>query len=148
MNKINATIMLTMNITQGNEHSKTSYETDAKFYFLDKDKKFFLFFDEEFNDASEVTKCRFEIDDESLRMRRRGPIVIEQKHVRGQKTVGYIKTPFGHVDTNLQTFKLSFTLQPNGHYELDLGYHLSTGNEKTGTYLLNISIVMKEEIIS
>lgn len=142
----NSNIHLTMHITQGNERSKTSYEADANF--LEKDGKFFLFFDEENDGGDEVTKCRFEISDDSLRMRRNGRVVIEQRHLRDQKTDGYIKTPFGHLDTKLRTFKFSFTRYSNGHYHLNLGYDLYTGDAKTGTYLLKVTIMTKEEIIS
>jgi len=126
-----------MQISQNEESFETSYDTEANF--LEKDGKFFLFFDEK-NDDGEVTKCRFEISDISLRMRRNGPIVIEQIHVKDQMTDGYIKTPFGHVDTKLQTFKFSFSKQTGRNYYLDLGYNLYTGVEETGTYLLKIKI--------
>ena len=134
----NTIINLTMTITQGFEISKTSYEADANL--LEKDGKFFLFFDEENYDDHEITKCRFEISDDSLRMRRNGPIVMEQTHINGEETSGYIKTPFGHVNTKLQTSQFSFTRQTNGNYHLDLGYDLYTDGEKTGCYLLEIII--------
>jgi uncharacterized beta-barrel protein YwiB (DUF1934 family) len=134
----NSKINLTMHIIQGNERSKTSYEADANF--LEKDGKFFLFFDEE-NEDSNRTKCRFEISDDTLRMRRNGPIVMEQRHIQGQKTEGYIKTPFGQADTKIRTFQFSFVKRANGHYHLDLGYDLYTGAQKTGTYLLEIIII-------
>lgn len=146
MNKTNATINLTMQMTQGEESSKTSYETDANF--LEKDGKFFLFFDEENEVDKVITNCRFEINNDSLRMRRNGPIVVEQKHLSGQKTDGYIKTPFGHLDTKIQTHEFSFTLTTNAYYDLDLSYDLYTEAEKTGTYSLNMTIMMKEQIIS
>lgn len=141
----NSNITVTMQVTQGEERSKTSYEVGANF--LEKDGKFFLFFDEENEDDNIVTKCRFEIDNDSLRMRRNGPIVIEQRHLRGHKTDGYIKTPFGHLDTKLRTFQFSFTRQTNGYYDLTLGYDLYTGAEKTGTYVLNMTIMKKEVIV-
>jgi len=142
----NSKINLTMNITQGFESSETSYEIDANF--LEQDGKFFLLFDEENYDDDEVTKCRFEISDDSLRMRRNGPIVMEQTHMKDQQTDGYIKTPFGHVETKLLTSQLSFNERANGTYCLQLSYDLYTGDEKAGTYSLEIIITKKEEIIS
>jgi len=141
----NSKINLTLTITQGFEISKTSYEADASFF--EKDGIFFLFFDEENYDDETITKCRFEISDDSLRMRRNGPIVVEQTHIKDQKTRGYIKTPFGHVGTELQTSGFSFTPQRSDNYCLDLGYDLYIGDEKTGNYSLEI-IIKKEEIPS
>ncbi|MCL2559725.1 MAG: DUF1934 domain-containing protein [Turicibacter sp.] len=135
-----------MHIVQGNERMKTSYEADAKF--VEKDGRWFLFYDEHNEEDGEITKCRFEIESDTLRMRRNGPIVIEQSHQRDAKTEGYMKTPFGHMDTKIRTFKYAFTLKTNGDYLLALGYDLYTGGEKTGTYLLNITITEKEEVIS
>jgi len=134
---LNSRINLTIRITQDGDHSQTAYETDANF--LEKDGKFYLFFDEQ-NDDGEITKCRFEISDHTLRMRRNGPIVIEQNHVNKQETFGYIKTPFGHVDTSIQTSHFSFKKQASETYYLELEYDLYTGAEKTGSYSLEIII--------
>ena len=88
-------------------------------------------------------------------MRRNGPIVMEQMHIEGQETEGYIKTPFGHMNTRLKTSQFSFTQQTDGTYRLNLGYDLYTGEEKTGTYLLEIIVtrlkhseIKKEAIVS
>lgn len=138
----NSKIELTMSITQGFDCSKTAYEADANFF--EKDGKFFLLFDETNDDDGDLTKCRFEISKHALRMRRNGPIVLEQTHVKAQETKGYIKTPFGHVATSVQTSQLSFKKSNNATYYLELGYELYTGEEKTGTYSLEITIRLKE----
>ena len=141
----NSNISLTMHIIQNNERSTTSYNIDANFF--EKDNQFILSFDEKNDDDIEITNCRLEISEDSLRMRRNGQIVVEQTHVKNQKdhlTNGYIKTPFGRVATKLRTFNLSFIQQANGSYHLDLGYDLYTDNERTGTYLLEIMITKKE----
>jgi len=134
----NSKIKLTMQIKQDEDHFETTYETDATFH--KKDDTFFLFFDEVSEDDLEITKCRFEITDQSLRLRRNGPIVIDQTHIENQETKGYIKTPFGYVDTRLKTSKLSFNKQLSGSYRLELNYDLYTGLEHTGNYFLTIMI--------
>ncbi|MCL1989594.1 MAG: DUF1934 domain-containing protein [Defluviitaleaceae bacterium] len=139
----NSKVKLTMQVEQEHDKAQTAYETNA--YFLEKAGKFFLFFDEE-NEDNHITKCRFEISDDTLRIRRNGPIFMEQTHVKHQKTTGYMKTPFGHIATEVQTFQLSFIQQMSGHYELKLNYDLYTDNEKTGTYSLAIIIQSKEDI--
>jgi len=134
----NAKINFTMHITQDADRSKTEYVTDANF--TEKDDKFYLFFDERLDAEEEITKCRFEIENNSLRLRRNGPIVLEQLHISDTKTDGYLKTPFGRVETKTRTFQFSFVKRENGDYHLDLGYDLYTGDEKTGTYLLEMII--------
>jgi len=134
----NSVVKFKMHITQDGDQSQMEYSTDASF--AAKDGKFYLFFDERLDAEEEVTKCRFEIEDNSLRLRRNGPIVLEQLHIKDTKTDGYIKTPFGRVETKTQTFQFSFVACENGDYLLDLGYDLYTGNEKTGKYLLAIII--------
>ena len=123
---------------QDDDRSTTEYETEASF--LEKDGEFSLLFDEQNYDEAEITKCRLEISDDSLRMRRNGPIIVEQTHVKDEMTDGYIKTPFGRVLTQLRTFRLSFAQQDNGDYHLELAYDLYTDEERTGTYLLDIEI--------
>ena len=135
----NSNIHVTMHITEGEEKSETSYQAAANFF--EKDEKFFLFFDEKNEDDNAITKCRFEISDDALRIRRNGPIVVEQIHRIDQETNGYIKTPFGHMDTGLQTFQFSFTHEADGNYHLNLGYDLYIGGTKTGTYLLEMVII-------
>ena len=144
--KTNANINLTMHIIQGFDRTKTAYTAKANFF--EKDGKFYLFFEELNPDDGTLTKCRFEICAKMLRLRRNGQVVIEQTHIHDEKTAGYLKTPFGHLDTKLKTFKFSFNRQTDGAYQLALGYDLYTGTEKTGTYLLEIIILPKEEIIS
>ena len=140
----NSKAHVTMDMTQAEVHSKTSYDVDA--HFFQQNGKFFLFFDEE-SDEGHVTKCRFELNDETLRLRRNGQMIMEQTHVKNQKTKGYIKTPFGHLDTHLQTFQLALK-KDGGNYHLDLGYDLYTEGQKSGTYLLTIVIALKEALIS
>lgn len=134
----NSKIKFTMHITQGGDRSKTEYTTDATF--TEKDGKFYLFFDERLDAEEEITKCRFEIEDDVLRLRRNGPIVLEQLHIKDSKTDGYLKTPFGRMETKTRTFQFSFVTRENGNYHLDLGYDLYTSDEKTGQYLLEIII--------
>ena len=126
---------------QNDERSTTEYETDA--CFLEENGKFSLLFDEQNCGEEEITQCRLEISDDSLRMRRNGPIVVEQTHINEKVTDGYIKTPFGRVLTKLRTFRCSFTERDDGSYYLELAYDLYTDEERTGTYLLDIEIMLK-----
>ena len=137
----NAKIDLTMSITQDGDCSETKYTTDAEF--VEKHGRYILYFDEKNYDGDEVTRCRFELVDDSLKMRRNGPIVLEQLHINDTETDGFIKTPYGRVETKLKTFKFVFEPQANGEFHLDLGYDLYTDGEKTGTYLLDIIIDSK-----
>jgi len=134
----NSNINLSMTITQDFDTSVTSYETEAKF--IKKNDLWYLFFDEVNYDDHETTQCRFEISLNSVRMRRNGPIILEQMHELDKDTEGYIKTPFGHVTTRLVTTKYNFLEIDSNNYELNLRYHLYTGDELTGTYTLVINI--------
>jgi len=134
----NSKISLSMHIMQDDDRSTTEYMADATF--LEKDGEFSLLFDEQNYDEGEITKCRLEISTNSLRMRRNGPVVVEQTHVKDEITDGFIKTPFGRVITKLRTFRLSFAKQDDGNYHLELAYDLYTDEERTGTYLLDIVI--------
>lgn len=125
-------------IKQDEDVFETSYETDATF--REKDGIFFLFFDETNEDDQQITKCRFEITNQTLRLRRNGPIVIDQLHINNQETKGYIKTPFGHVDTTIKTSRFSFSEDVAGMHRLKLDYNLYTGPEYTGSYFLEIII--------
>lgn len=137
----NSKIKLTMHIIQDDERSTTEYETEASF--LEEEGKFSLLFDEQNDGEEEITRCRLEISDDSLRMRRNGPIVLEQTHINEEVTDGLIKTPFGRVLTKVRTFRCSFTKQDDGSYYLELAYDLYTDEERTGTYLLDIEITLK-----
>jgi len=129
----NSKINLTMKITQGFEVSTTKYVANGSF--IEKDGKFFLFFDEKGCDDNDITKCRFEISEDSMRLRRNGAIVTEQMHVNNQETNGYIKTPFGHMKTIIKTTDLTFE-----NYHLSLRYDLFINNELTGNYNLKVKI--------
>jgi len=135
----NSKIDLTMHIMQDDNHSTTSYGTEATF--LVKNGEYSLLFDEQNYDEVEITNCRLEISGNALRMRRNGPIVVEQTHIKDQMTDGFIKTPFGRVLTKLQTFRFSFIQKSNGDYYLELAYDLYTDEERTGTYSLEITIM-------
>ena len=137
----NSKINLTMHIIQDNDRSTTEYDAEATF--LAKNGEFSLVFHEQNYGDEEKTQCRLEISADSLRMRRNGPIVVEQTHVKDEMTDGYIKTPFGRVPTKLRTFRFSFIQQDNEDYFLELGYDLYTDGDRTGTYLLEIIVMEK-----
>lgn len=143
---LNAHIKFTMEIEQEDEQSTTSYETLGRFY--EEAHGYFLFFDEKSDQDTEVTKCRFELSGDKLRLRRVGPITVEQSHSEKKQTTGYIKTPFGRMATTIQTNILSFNRLATGFYRLNLHYDLYIQGEKTGTYQLKITVTQKEEHVS
>lgn len=134
----NFNLHFTLHLTQDKEQTKTSY--DAAATFIEKDGTCFLFFDETNEKTQVKTKCRFEINGDSLRMRRNGPIVVEQTHARGQKTQGYIQTPFGQIDTALHTHHFSFLKQDDTTFKIILHYEMQIGLEQTRTYHLEMTI--------
>jgi len=134
----NSKIKFTMTIIQDGDRSKAEYTTNARF--TEKDGKYILYFDEKLEDDPEITKCRFEIEDNILRLRRTGQIVIEQTHIKAQKTSGYIKTPFGLMETEVKTNRFTFVENSDGEYRLDLKYDLYIDNEKAGNYVLKIIV--------
>jgi len=134
----NSNIHLSLTINQDSEISHTEYQTDAKF--LNKNNVWYLFYDEFNEESREKTQCRFEITQNSIRMRRNGPIIIEQNHEINNETTGYIKTTFGEIITRIiTTNNRLFEIEKNVH-KLELNYELYTGEELTGIYSLTINI--------
>jgi uncharacterized beta-barrel protein YwiB (DUF1934 family) len=132
--------MLTTN--QNGQKSATAYQSPA--VFLKKNDIFYLFFDEHRDEG--ITKCRFEMTTDSLRIRRNGEVVTEQLHVLNMLTDGYIKTSFGHLDTQIVTTRLAFVKQTITSYKLTVKYDFYIEKEKSGTYRLELNIKTKELI--
>jgi len=140
---LNSKISLSIRIVQDNEKSETTYLADGKFAV--KDGIFNLSFDEENVEDNGITKCRFEISDDTLLMKRNGPVVVEQTHATGKRTPGVIKTPFGRMDTEIETTHFTFTEKSPSEYQLHLSYDLYIGMERAGVYNLDLNVQLNNE---
>jgi len=134
----NSNVSFLMTITDDGEEMETRYDTVGTF--KEKDGVWYLLFDE-VNDEGDVTKCRFEISREAVRVRRKGPMIINQTHELAVVTTGYIKTPFNHVDTRLMTKQLDFINDSEDVFTLLVDYDLFTGESLVGHYKLFIEIL-------
>lgn len=134
-NKITGIIKFQMTLTQGLDKTETKYDTQATLY--KKQGKYFLFFDEINFEDNSITKCRFEIDQETIRIRRDGQVIMDQTFKIGESTSGYIKTVYGQLDTTTKTHRLSLDLLEN-QINLVLDYDLFVSAERAGNYKLII----------
>ncbi len=140
--KINGIVNFQMILTQGLDKTETKYDAQATLY--KKQGKYFLFFDEiNFEDNSK-TKCRFEIDQDSIRIRRDGQVIMDQTFNIGESTTGYIKTVYGQLDTIAKTHRLSLDFLET-QINLVLDYDLFVSAERAGNYKLIIKF-NKEDI--
>ena len=96
-----------------------------------------------FEDDS-ITKCRYEMDDNSVRIRRDGPIIMDQIYKISELQSGYIKTIYGQLDTKSKTHRLSLEIL-DATLTLNLDYDLFVSNERAGNYKLTV-IFNKEDI--
>jgi len=140
---LNSKISLSIRITQDGERSETTYLADAAF--IKKGEKVTLTFDEQNVEDDGVTKCRFEINNGTLLMKRNGPVIVEQTHKIGEKTQGSIKTPFGRMNTEVETTSFTFTERSLAEYQFHLTYELYVGMERAGTYNLDLNIKVNNE---
>lgn len=128
-NKLVGTVSFYLQTTQDCETTKTTYDVPATLY--SKNDKNYLFFEDQ-----ERVKCRFEFDEENLRMRREGPMVVDQNHIYNKTTTGYIKTPYGQLSTKIKTH--DYLLRQKPKLKIVLAYDLYIDHEITGTYQLQI----------
>jgi len=138
----NSKISLSIRITQDGEKSETTYLADANFAL--KNEKIILTFDEQNVEDDGVTKCRFEISGDALLMKRDGPVVVEQTHIKDEKTQGSIRTPFGRMNTEVETTHFTFTERSSSEYQLHLAYDLYVSTERAGIYNLDLNIKINE----
>ncbi len=133
-NKQTGIITFKMIVTQGLEVTETFYKTEATLFL--KNDQYYLFYNESSVDDESITKCRYEFTENELRIRRQGNVVIEQNHKIGQRTVGYMKTQYGNLDTVIKTHQL--TINNDDLIEIVLDYDLYISNERTGNYKLTM----------
>lgn len=141
-NKINGSVSFQMNVTQGLEVTETKYDAQATLY--KKEEKYFLFFDETNFEDNSITKCRFEIAQDTLRIRRDGQVIMDQTFKISESITGYIKTIYGQLDTNAKTHRLSLDVF-NDQLNLTLDYDLFVSTERAGNYKLTVKF-NKEDI--
>lgn len=140
--KITGLVSFKMILTQGKDVSETKYETTG-ILFKKQDNQF-LFFEEMTYEAVEPTKCRVEFNSNQMRIRRNGPVIMDQVYKLSENVEGYIKTVYGQLNTEVKTYVLSVENNSNS-VELILDYDLYVSNEKAGNYKLTIGFT-KEEI--
>ena len=141
-NKISGLVSFHMKLTQGLDVTETKFDTSATLY--KKNEKFFLFFNETNFEDDSITKCRYEMDDNSVRIRRDGPIIMDQIYKISALQSGYIKTIYGQLDTKSKTHRLSLEIL-DATLTLNLDYDLFVSNERAGNYKLT-GIFNKEDI--
>lgn len=141
-NKTSGSLSFHMKLTQGLDITETTFETSATLY--KKNEKFFLFFNETNFEDDSITKCRYEMDDTTVRIRRDGSIIMDQIYKISELQAGYIKTVYGQLDTKSKTHRLSLEILDN-KLTLNLDYDLFVSNERAGNYKLTV-IFNKEDI--
>lgn len=142
INKTSGSLSFHMKLTQGLDITETTFETSATLY--KKNEKFFLFFNETNFEDDSITKCRYEMDDTTVRIRRDGSIIMDQIYKISELQAGYIKTVYGQLDTKSKTHRLSLEILDN-KLTLNLDYDLFVSNERAGNYKLTV-IFNKEDI--
>lgn len=97
----------------------------------------FLFFDEINIDNNQITKCRLEFDAENIRIRRNGPIIVDQRYTINTLVDGYIKTPYGELNSVVKTHRYNIE-EYEDKLQINLDYDLIIANERVGNYKLII----------
>lgn len=141
-NKISGSLSFHMKLTQGLDITETKYETSATLY--RKNEKLFLFFNETNFEDNSITKCRYEIDENTVRIRRDGQVIMDQYYKVSEPQTGYIKTIYGQLDTKSKTHRLSVD-DLDENLTLNLDYDLFVSSERAGNYKLTVMFT-KEEI--
>lgn len=135
MNKITGFVSFFLKVTQGLEAVETNYEVSGILY--KKGDKYYLFFDETNFDDNSTTKCRIEFNEQEIRIRRDGQVIIDQIYKAGKSTIGYIKTVYGQLDTDVKTHY--YILEESAlSVRFVLDYDLFVSKERSGNYKLII----------
>ena len=135
MKKISGSVSFYMKVTQGLEVTETSYTTEGIYY--KKNNMCFLFFDGINIDNNQITKCRLEFDAENIRIRRNGPIIVDQRYTINTLVDGYIKTPYGELNSVVKTHRYNIE-EYEDKLQINLDYDLIIANERVGNYKLII----------
>ena len=141
-NKISGSLSFHMKLTQGLDVTETKFDTSAILY--KKNEKLFLFFNETNFEDDSITKCRYEIDENIVRIRRDGQIIMDQNYKVSEPQIGYIKTIYGQLDTKSKTHRLSLEVLDE-KIILNLDYDLFVSGERAGNYKLTVAF-NKEDI--
>lgn len=142
MNKISGLVSFSMKVTQGLDVTQTNYDTSGILY--KKDEKYYLFFNETSFEDNSITKCRIEFNDEEIRVRRDGQVIIDQTYKISHSSLGYIKTIYGQLESEAKTH--CYMLEKNDtNILLTLDYDLFVSGERSGNYKLIIQF-NKEDI--
>ena len=144
-NKINGKVSFYMHAKKGDDITETSYETQGTLF--KKNNKSYLFFEESNLEDNSKTKCRFEFDDEKIRIRRDGQIIIEQTYTTQKKMPGYIKTPYGELPTLVKTHRYQIINDKETKLVIGLAYDLFISEEKSGKYELKVQFDYNQELI-
>lgn len=141
-NKNSGSLSFYMKLTQGLDVTETKFDTSAILY--KKNEKLFLFFDEINFEDNSITKCRYDMDANTIRIRRDGQIIMDQNYKVSEPQVGYIKTVYGQLDTKSKTHRYSLDVLED-KLTLNLDYDLFVSNERAGNYKLTV-VFNKEDI--
>jgi len=135
-NKINGEVSFYLRSKKDKDITETSYETPGTLY--KKSDKNFLFFEETNIEDNSKTKCRIEFDDEKIRIRRDGQIIIEQTYATQKIMDGYVKTPYGELPTRAKTHRYQLMEESDSKLVIGLAYDLFIAEDKAGKYELKI----------
>jgi len=134
--KLDGTVYFYLKSEKNTDITEIKYETPGILY--TKDRVNFLFFEENNMDDNSKTKCRFEFDDQKIKLRRNGPIILEQNYRLKEITEGYLKTSYGELKTKAETIKYEVFQQTGTSLTIQLTYKLFVAEEDTGKHQLRI----------
>jgi|GEM_PF-4301 len=143
-NKTNGIIYFYLRSKYGTDVTEIKYETLGTLY--RKKSKYFLFFEENDIENNIKTKCRLEFDEEKIRIRRDGQVIIEQTHIDQKIEDGYVKTQYGIIPTTAKTNGYQVLKNFDGKLVIILDYDLHLAEDLTGSYQMKVEF--KEEEMS
>ena len=133
--KFDGTIHFYLRSKKGSDVQETKYEAAAILY--KKGNRLFLFFEESNFEDDSVTKCRLEFDEESIRIRRDGHLIMDQQYKVHQEIPGYFKTPYGELPTRVKTHRYKLKQEGDG-LTIGLAYELYISDDHAGRYELKV----------
>ncbi|MCL1948314.1 MAG: DUF1934 domain-containing protein [Turicibacter sp.] len=134
--KIDGTVSFYLRSKNGADVTETKYEAAATLY--KKDQKRFLFFEESSMEDDSVTKCRMEFDEETIRIRRDGHLIMDQQYKIHKEIQGYFKTPFGELPTRVKTHRYKLLQESEHRLVIGLAYELFISEDNAGKYDLKV----------
>jgi len=135
-NKIDGTVSFYLRSKKGSDVTETKYEAMGTLY--TKDQKRFLFFEESNFEDNSVTKCRLEFDEESIRIRRDGHLIMDQHYKIHKEIEGYVKTPYGELPTRVKTHRYKLLQESEHDFVIGLAYELFISEDNAGKYDLKV----------